>query len=269
MTNTDNSINILQWNARSAIANKLPLQNFLISHKVHIALISETFFKPLAVVKFKGFNVVRRDRESGKGGVAILIANNIKYDTIRFNNVNLENLVEICGIKTTINGRQLSFISLYKPPKITVSSEIWESFFNNLEGECIIGGDFNAHHGVWGANISNSHGNHLVNALNASNLIVVNDGSATRITPPNIQKSAVDITILTPGLVTQSNWEILNDSMGSDHFPILIKVNHGFPKNTVYPSRKWRLSKANWTTFRESLDNFILVTPPLVNNATY
>lgn len=36
------SLNILQWNARSAVANKMTLEKTLFEKNIHIALISET-----------------------------------------------------------------------------------------------------------------------------------------------------------------------------------------------------------------------------------
>lgn len=68
-------LNILQWNARSAVANKTTLEKFLFDQNVHIALISETWFKPGVFVNFPGYNIIRDDRTDGKTGVAIFFKN--------------------------------------------------------------------------------------------------------------------------------------------------------------------------------------------------
>lgn len=68
---------ILQWNARSAISNKLSLESFLASENIAIAIISETWFKRDVYVNFRGFNTIRCDGRDGYGGSAILIRCNI------------------------------------------------------------------------------------------------------------------------------------------------------------------------------------------------
>jgi hypothetical protein len=45
------SLNILNWNARSIKDNEDELFNFLRVHDVHIAVITETFLKPNVKVK--------------------------------------------------------------------------------------------------------------------------------------------------------------------------------------------------------------------------
>lgn len=220
-----NSLNILQWNARSANANKLDLTNLLKTNDIHISILSETCFRPGKVYKFNGFNMVHVDRDGGKGGVAVLVAAHIQYKNITFDNTNLPNLAEICGIEVIINKEPITIISLYRPPKMSIAVNEWENFFNKFNGNTIIGGDFNAHHSMWGSGKTDTDGNVLVDALSNSNLVVINNGSATRMTPPGITKSAVDITLVSPSLATIAEWKTIDDCMGSDRFPILIRSN--------------------------------------------
>lgn len=255
------NLNILQWNARSANANKLNLINSLKANNIHIAMLSETCFYPNKAYNFSGYNIVRSDRGSGKGGVAILVATQIQFRSISFSNFNISKLIEVCGIEISINKEQITIISLYKSPKKVISLDDWECFLSKLTGNTIIGGDFNAHHSLWGSGKTDTDGKVLAGALNNVNLIVINDGSATRLTPPGITKSVVDITLVSPSLASVTEWKILDDCMGSDHFPIIIKVNEAICENTVYPSRKWCSKKANWDIFQNFLDSYIINLP--------
>ena len=76
-----NSINFLNWNARSLKNNENELYNFLNSHNVHLAVITETFLKPDNKVKRDpNFFVYRNDRlDRTGGGVAIIGHRRIKH----------------------------------------------------------------------------------------------------------------------------------------------------------------------------------------------
>ncbi|XP_072400922.1 uncharacterized protein [Diabrotica undecimpunctata] len=169
----------------------------------------------------------------------------------------------MCGVKIDFNGRIINIISLYKPDK-NISIREWERLFNwcsSLEGETVLGGDFNAHHAVWGSPTDNIHwfsndtdGNRIIDALTDMDLIFLNDGSATRITPPNSTKSAVDLTLIASGLIALAHWQTLDRTLGSDHYIISIMLNIDVPSFVVYPTRKWKLEKANWELFHSTLE---------------
>ncbi|XP_072403273.1 uncharacterized protein [Diabrotica undecimpunctata] len=113
---------------------------------------------------------------------------------------------------------------------------------------------FNAHHGLWGSNLCSADGNILVEALDVfPNLVVVNDGLATRATPPGHIKSVVDLTIISSSLCSAFDWTVLSDTYGSDHFPIRLSVQDIKFENTIFTSSvKWSMSNANWEKFRDS-----------------
>ena len=67
--------------------------------------------------------------------------------------------------------------------------------------------------------------------------------------------SAIDLTIFTPGLALRSVWEVLADTHGSDHYPILTSILP--PVGETQPScdpSHWVFSKADW----EKFDNLCL-----------
>lgn len=64
---------IFQWNARSAVANKRSLESTLFHVNIDLALISETWFKPGVYYNYRGYNIVRTDREDGRTGAAVFI----------------------------------------------------------------------------------------------------------------------------------------------------------------------------------------------------
>lgn len=252
----------MQWNARSAISNKNNLIKFLNEQNIHVALISETWFKPSQRVNFPGFNVIRRDRIDGKAGVAILVKKQFRFKEINFDGNMYNEDILVCGITLEINQSYISFVSLYRPPNINTLNNDWRNIFMQCSHPLIIGGDFNAHSNLWGSAKNDQVGRQLINCIEEIDLVILNNGDSTRLTSPNINKSVVDITLATSALASQMNWNVYSDSLGSDHFPILIQyfINLNFD-NIVYPKSKWNTNKANWELYESLLEHSFQYPP--------
>ena len=54
--------------------------------------------------------------------------------------------------------------------------------------------------------------------------------------------SAIDLSICSADLLTDFSWKVMEDSHGSDHFPVLLNSITAIPPN--YQPR-WKLNKAN------------------------
>ena len=121
---------ICQWNCRSAISNKLNLENILQQQDISIALLSETWFKPGQYISFSGYNTVRNDRMDGKGGVAILIKNNMKFTELT--GPNFDNILYI-SIKILLsNGVTVTLVSIYIKPQSKINTQTWSNFFSTF-----------------------------------------------------------------------------------------------------------------------------------------
>lgn len=252
---SNNEIVIIQWNSRSLNSNKHYLQNYLNSNKVDIVILSEIWLKPSSHCHFKGYNFISKRRENGKGGVGILITNSLAYQEVNLtHNINNNN-IEICAIK--LDSDNVHVISLYKPPNVQATANDWNIIFSQFTGELIIGGDFNAQNRIWGSAADNEQGKRLVDALDNCNLVVLNDGSPTRIIRPNQNHSAVDLTLSTASLAIKSTWNILEDNFGSDHYPIKITIGINTQHFSSNPSSRWKDTRADWNIFADRLDTLI------------
>lgn len=240
-------LKICQWNCRSAIANKENLELLLKENKVDIALLSETWFKPGKYVNFSGFNVLRKDRQDGRGGVAILIKIGIKFSVTNY--PDMVNITYV-GINIITNdGSKLSLISLYKKPQDSVGVGEWNTFFSAIEKPFLIGGDFNAHHITWGCTDNNTAGRCLLEAIDQSSVVFLNDGSPTYIGRTENIQSALDLTLTSQCFQGAADWSTLDDSFGSDHLPIII--NCQISVDIIHSNNfiKWNINKADWGLF--------------------
>ncbi|CAH2008552.1 unnamed protein product [Acanthoscelides obtectus] len=90
----------------------------------------------------------------------------------------------------------------------------------------------------------------------------MNDGSPTRLVAPNQQVTAPDVTICSRDIAQISHWQLTSDTLGSDHFPILMFIRLSFQVyDTIYPKYKWNMKKANWSLYHDLLEDIFDSTP--------
>ena len=112
------NINLLNWNARSLKANENEYLNYLQVHNVHIAVMTETFFKSNVILKSHPYYVVQRfDRTTGTGGgVAIAIHRRIKHQILPSLNMKV---FECLGIEANTGLGKFTVVAAYLPFQYT------------------------------------------------------------------------------------------------------------------------------------------------------
>lgn len=218
-----NDIRILQWNCRS-ISNKIgALCKLIHIHKIDVVLLQETFLSDKKIIKINDFDIIRADRNSQGGGVAIAIKNIWRYK--KLNIISNSDEIEVIGCKLKVNDNtNIDLVSLYINHNININMTNLDIIFNKLEAPFIIGGDFNAHAMEWGCDNNSPRGEVILDALEKFNSVFLNDGSLTRIQAPPHKSSAIDLTITDTNNSFYCHWQSLNANCGSDHLPILTTV---------------------------------------------
>ena len=107
-----------------------------------------------------------------------------------------------------------------------------------------------------GSHDVDSRGEVIERFTDKNNLCILNDATHTYLKPQaqhvNKPTSAIDLTISTPGLALRSAWEVLPDTHGSDHYPILTSILLSVAE--IQPScdaSHWVFFKANWEQFQD------------------
>lgn len=114
-------------------------------------------------------------------------------------------------------------------------------------------GDFNAHHSSWGCSSRSDAGYKLLRSIEDFDLVVLNDGSPTLI-HRSARKSVIDLVLASPILAPVCTNYILDDSLGSDHFPMITEVNM-FPVQSKKFCYKLKLNKEKLDTLNLRLKN--------------
>ena len=101
---------------------------------------------------------------------------------------------------------------------------------------------------MWGDVVSNARGNLLDSFIEDEELAVLNTGEPTHFHIQTGTFSAIDISLCSPDCYLDFTWNVMDELMGSDHFPIVIElVNDDI---SAPRSPRWILDKANWALFR-------------------
>ena len=119
------ALSIIQWNAISLNSNSAFLKTFIADgdQKPDIVCIQETFFTSRNKFSLQGYSILRLDRKSPRGGVAILIKSSISYSELK-----TPKNVESLGIQIDSNVGKINIYNVYNPG-IDTNKEEYELFF--------------------------------------------------------------------------------------------------------------------------------------------
>ncbi len=242
------NVGILQWNARSLIANGQEFKKYVdeLKEKPNIICVQETWLKSELDFIINGYSAVRRDRENGRGGgLVTFIQNGLSYEIINVNDKNESITIRIWTSKGSID-----VINYYNPCG-KVEGSILENIVGTPLSEVIWCGDFNAHNTLWGSNSTDANGLALEEYIDDKWLVCLNNGEGTRFNSINNTESVLDLTFVSSAIAGISTWNVDKETtIGSDHFPILIKVGSGTCQERIKNIPRWKIENANWEYFQ-------------------
>ena len=240
------NLNIFQWNSQS-ISNKLPeLKRFLqdATEQPDILCLQETHLKK--EINIPSYHIIYNNRkDSNGGGVLVAIKQGLQYSNVDISNQ------DMISLTIKLQDKYLDVINIYFPPGQYIDSSVIQKYINK-DHHTIIMGDFNAHSTLWGSKQTDSRGHQIENFIDEHNLVVLNNKQPTRLHHTGTL-TCIDVTLTNPQMALNSTWSVLEDNLGSDHFPIIIntKKQHTEEPDT---STKYNFKKANWNLFQESCE---------------
>lgn len=242
MANKEKYINIIQWNAQSLRPKIASLDCFLNQAKIHIAIVSETWLEPESQLNISGYNVFRKDRADSYGGVAILVHKSVK---VYLCNTKLRNVgIEILHLKLLNCCNLQNIIAIYCTSRAPTVQSDWDSLFGMFSRKTLIAGDFNGHHTNWSYK-NNTRGVQIMDSALENSYTSLNNGKHTRIKLVSgvLQKSSPDITFSSSDISINCNWDVTNESFGSDH--LVIKMSYCY-QGSNHTLKKLNFKKADW-----------------------
>lgn len=246
----NDNIFALQWNVAGLRARLAELQVLITKHCPTILALQETMTPIKSIPKIKDYDLyfIQGSHNQSKHGVALGVLKGTPHQQLSVQ-------TELQTIAVRINaGFKATIVSIYLSPNQPSVNDIKQQLNNlvrQLPEPVIFMGDLNASNTEWGSLLTNARG-HMIQQFCCDNgLVVLNDGSHTRISFSNGKTSAIDLTLVSWQIASQVSWEVDEDSYGSDHFPI--KISTSRPTPVVCSRPRWRYDEADWPKYQQHI----------------
>jgi ribonuclease HI len=266
------SLTIIQWNCDGIWAKREELACWLANHRPDIVLLQETKLNASDhTPAFTNYNAVRLDRQHGRnaqsdrrgGGLVTLIRKGIPYQQAHtLSSSALEALT--VAIYNETDALQLT--NVYAPPIRNTAEDQRAPDLNlhllPLGEKSFIGGDFNAHNGLWDTNAAPDLRGQLVESwMDNNGLMAINDGSPTRYSRTSQHSSAPDISLVDSTQAHLFQWSTV-EALGSDHIPVRIRWHRNCPNGKPRFEKKFSYKKAEWELFTHAVEQLMAHVDP-------
>nr|XP_024217743.1 uncharacterized protein LOC112211036 [Halyomorpha halys] len=190
--------------------------------------------------EFRGYAIRRKDYTAGR----FLVEQNIP-----FNDLHITSNLQAVAVRILSQPRPFKLCSLFLPPGRLFSAQQLKDLLHSLPPPVILAGDFNSHNIIWGSDHVDERGKLVESFIDNCNLNIINNPIyQTHLCARSGKLSAIDLTITSPLLQATTQWYTLDDTHGSDHFPIIIKTLNkclSFSRHN-----KWLIRKADWPQYQ-------------------
>ena len=261
---------IISWNCQGIKAKSHNLQSLIKEYNPDIICLQETQINPQdsnPIIKgYEGYFFNRATVTRGHGGTAVLVKPRIPQE-----HMNLQSNLQSKTVKVAFK-HPLSITSIYIPEADwrNINKNDIKNLIQSIPNPKIITGDWNARNTIWFSDNTCSKGEDLEEIFDELNMIVIDQDKPTHISTAYNSSSHIDVTITSPSMATSLEWNTLDDTYGSDHFPIEIILT--IANNEMNQRPRWNFNKANWAKFNQELKleipQQISNIEDLVNNVT-
>ncbi|KAM7301064.1 hypothetical protein ISCGN_016626 [Ixodes scapularis] len=160
---------------------------------------------------------------------------------------------EVTAVSARLGDKDIVVVSVYWRPHSTTNDEDaeWLKLLCTRTTHplpVLIGGDFKAHHTSWGSKSNTVRGRSVADNALVAGLVLANspDAVTRRADSQQQDSTSPDVTWHSPSL--RCSWAVVDDTWGSDHFPIIIGLGG---KSRALATRT--VSTTRWDDFREVL----------------
>ena len=217
----------------------------------NILVFQETKQAPGSTFKIKGFkgyqqNLNIQPDQIPHGGVAVYVKNFISSYRI-----DLQTTLQAVAVSIKIHKR-ITVCSIYLPPGEIISKQQLQNLVDQLPKPFLLLGDMNAHHPMWyDPRGIDDRGETIVDLIADNDLALLDQNKMTSIWKVDKSFSHIDLSICSVELLTWFQWDVYEEPLNSDHFPILLKS--GTQRNQG-GAQRWIMSKADWQLYNQSTE---------------
>lgn len=247
----EKSLEVIQFNCCGISTKLSEVKLYIYRERPDIVCFCETWLKR-SYPKFVGYNNLYLHRVTDKGGLAMLIREDIPFapkPIVQYGGGDLE--YQAIDIHTSLG--PISIMNTYNPNK-NIKVEEFRHYIGQLGAKYIIIGDLNAHSPLWDARgRTNQTGKAIEDLLNCLHLGLLN-----KVETPTYIDNRTGTTSCLDLCLTSPNLSLLGDlkrgvDLGSDHFPIECMFGFSGVKSDMSTPKNWRLKHADWRRWEEEL----------------
>ncbi|MDW3615066.1 MAG: endonuclease/exonuclease/phosphatase family protein, partial [Nitrososphaeraceae archaeon] len=259
---------VISWNAAGLIQHYPELFHFLDSMKPKpmAICIQESHLFSKSIPSLTGFSPYDNPRLVGSGGgTTIYVNNDYQCKSVpTFKNTS-PTFIEGNSVLIKLFSFELVISNLYLPPNKLICKDMLDNLQVN-ENHLLVG-DFNAKSTLWGSLKGDTRGRIVHDFIDNNNLVCLNDGAGTFL-KQNGEMSHLDLALGCGKIPQLVDFNIIKDSWGSDHYPMVINVlDQICLSDRKRPGYNFR--KADWTKYKEEFDRLIEVNHIVsVNNSS-
>ena len=150
-----------------------------------------------------GYAYFRRDKISdhrAHGGVAVLVRKDVPSTRI-----DLRTTLQAVAVKIKLH-KSLTICSLYLPPNEQIDRLELDNLFQQLPGNVLVLGDYNAHNTLWHSNRTCTRGRIIETIVSKNDLIFLNGVDPTYMNPTSLSTSNIDLSVASSSLKHDFEW---------------------------------------------------------------
>ena len=240
---------ICHWNCRGFKNNFDDFKVFLGDLNPACVCLQETYLTPQTKEGEEphiGYGYYRKDKISdhrAHGGVAILVRVDVPCARI-----DLKTTLQAVAVKVKLH-KSITICSLYLPPNEPIHRKELDNLFQQLAGNVLVLGDFNAHNTLWHSSHTCTRGRLIETIVSKNDLTFLNGVDPTHFNATALSKSNIDLSVASSSLNQDFEWSVFGELLGSDHFPVLLKTIKPL-QSTAERIPQWILRAADWESFK-------------------
>ena len=259
--------NVIQWNCEGIKAKfKAGDINQLIKETgTNCLCLQETKLHPNANFVIKGFKsyLKNQDVPEGqipRGGVGVFVRKSVSSYQVELH-------TRLQAVAASVKFRnRVTVCSLYLPPGEVVSKAELQDLIRQLPKPFLLLGDMNAHHPMWNdPRPVNACGEIFVELCEDDEVGFLDGEKMTHMWKVDKSFSHPDLSLCSTELLNYFRWDVNEEPLNSDHFPILIssRISRKMGGNS-----RWLIAKADWDLFsRETITEGKIESTTSVNDA--
>lgn len=227
-------------------------------------LVSETHLTDRYNFSIPNYKFYGTNHPDGKahGGTGILIRKRIRHDILEGFS---EQFMQATTIRLTNSHGMITISAIYCPPRFSISSDIFDGFFQSLGRKFLAAGDYNAKHTHWGSRLVNPKGRQLYKCITSrrNELDYISPCQPTYWPHDrNKQPDLIDFGIIR-GIKKANVSATTCLELSSDHSPVMYILDE---KHEVESPKSLTSKRTNWMKYKMYLSSHIPVLNKGIDN---